>query len=60
MSLEEKWSKDKNPLEPVKNENLVCKTCEHCTSQVVSCVRFYKKPVSVLKGGVCSEYNKKQ
>ena len=58
MSLDEKWDKDRRPLEPVKNENLVCKTCEHRTSKVSSCVRFYTKPVSVLKGGVCNEYKK--
>lgn len=59
MSLDEKWDKDRKPLKPVKNENLVCKTCKNCTNKVASCVMFYTKPVSVLKGGVCDEYKKK-
>jgi hypothetical protein len=58
MSLDEKWSKEKNPLQPIKNGNLVCESCEHCTKAVVSCKIYETKPVSVLKGGVCYEYKK--
>ena len=58
MSLEEKWEKDKNPLQPVKNENLFCSSCRNKTDMTVSCKAYETKPVSVLKGGVCSEYKK--
>lgn len=56
MSLEQKWSKDSRPLQPVKNENLFCKTCKNKTEKTVSCKIFAVKPVSVLKGGVCDGY----
>lgn len=58
MSLEEKWSKDKNPLQPLKNENLICSKCKHCTDFVLVCDKYEEKPLSVLKGGVCYEYQK--
>lgn len=58
MSLDEKWSKDKKPIQPVKNDSLTCRTCKHKTDAVVSCDVFEIKPVPVLKGGVCSEYKK--
>lgn len=58
MSLDEKWSKDKKPIQPIKNDNLTCRTCKRKTDAVVSCEVFETKPVSVLKGGVCSEYKK--
>lgn len=58
MSLEERWDKDKNPIQPLKNSNLVCNTCEHCLKSVTECEVFTVKPISVLKGGVCYEYKK--
>lgn len=58
MSLEEKWSKDKRPLQPLKNENLTCNTCKYCTDYATKCKVYETKPVSVLKGGVCYEYQK--
>ena len=59
MSLEEKWTKDKNPLQPVKNERLTCRTCKkRYEDRTVDCKVFKVKPLSVLKGGVCSEYEK--
>ena len=59
MSLEEKWDKDKNPLQPVKNEDLTCRTCKHLIpDRVVDCKFYSVKPVSVLKGGVCDGYKK--
>lgn len=57
MSLEEKWEQDHHPLEPVKNENLYCYSCIHLIeNKTCSCKEYTTKPVSVLKGGVCSEY----
>lgn len=59
MSLKERWEKDKNPLQPVKNENLTCRTCKHkIPDRVVNCQFYETKPVSVLKGGVCDGYRK--
>ena len=57
MSLSEKWENDKNPLQPVKNENLTCRTCKHkIPDRTVDCKFYNVKPVSVLKGGVCYAY----
>lgn len=58
MSLKEKWEKDRQPLDPIKNENLVCIGCRHCTKSVTACGKYIVKPVSVLKGGVCYEFKK--
>lgn len=58
MSLVEKWEKDKQPLQPLKNDNLVCNTCRRCTTSVTSCGMYVTKPLSVLKGGVCRGYKK--
>lgn len=58
MSLEEKWKKERQPLQPLKNNNLVCNTCKLCTESVTECEAFRTKPLSVLKGGVCYEYKK--
>ena len=59
MSLSDKWEKETKPLQPLKNSNLVCNTCGHCLESVTQCEAFVTKPLSVLKGGVCSEYKKK-
>lgn len=59
MSLDEKWDKDKNPLQPVKNNSLTCRTCKNrFDDRTVDCKVYETKPVSVLKGGVCYEYKK--
>ena len=58
MSLADKWEKEHNPLQPVKNENLFCNSCKNKTNMVVSCKVYETKPVSVLKGGVCNAYKK--
>lgn len=58
MSLEEKWEKDKQPLQPLKNSNLVCNTCVSCQTSVTACAKYTVKPLTVLKGGVCYEYKK--
>ena len=58
MSLEDKWSKDKKPLSPIKNSDLTCNSCRFKTNQTASCNIYATKPVSVLKGGVCYEYKK--
>ena len=58
MGLEQKWNDDPAPLQPIKNENLVCKHCMNKTKAVASCEAYDVKPVSVLKGGVCYEYRK--
>lgn len=58
MSLEEKWEKDKQPLQPLKNSNLVCNMCAHCQQSVTACEMYTLKPLSVLKGGVCYEFKK--
>lgn len=59
MSLEAKWEKDKNPLQPVKNSGLTCRTCKHrFKDRTVDCEVYETKPISVLKGGVCYEYKK--
>lgn len=59
-SLEEKWSKDKNPLQPVKNKDLFCSSCKNIIeNKTCSCKVYSTKPVSVLKGGVCDGYKKK-
>jgi hypothetical protein len=58
MSLEEKWKEDKQPLQPLKNSNLVCNTCKKCLESVTECKAYTIKPISVLKGGVCYEYKK--
>lgn len=58
-SLDERWDKDKNPLQPVKNKELFCKTCDNILeNKTCSCKVYSTKPVSVLKGGVCDEYKK--
>lgn len=57
MSLEEKGEQYPHPLEPVKNENLYCHSCIHIIeNKTCSCKKYATKPVSVLKGGVCTEY----
>ena len=58
MSLEEKWSKDRNPLSPIKNSDITCNSCMFKTNQTASCNKYVTKPISVLKGGVCYEYKK--
>lgn len=58
MGLEEKWKKEKNPLQPLKNSNLICNTCHYCQESVTACEKYIVKPLSVLKGGVCYEYKK--
>ena len=58
MALEQKWLKERNPLQPIRNSDLICDTCKRCTKSVVSCEVYEIKPVSVLKGGVCYEYKK--
>ena len=60
MSLEEKWDKEKSPLSPVKNENLVCNSCSNKMKSVTQCSVYNVKPVSVLKGGVCNGYKKQK
>lgn len=57
-TLEDKWKADSTPFVLVKNENLTCRSCKHKTDKVASCEIFETKPVTVLKGGVCSEYKK--
>lgn len=58
-SLEEKWSKEKNPLQPIKNKDLFCNSCKYVIeTKTCSCKIFSTKPVSVLKGGVCDGYKK--
>lgn len=58
-SLEKRWEQDKNPLQPVKNQDLFCDSCKHVIpSKTCSCKIYSTKPVSVLKGGVCYEYKK--
>ena len=59
MALEDKWDKDVKPLLPIKNENLVCNTCANKTQSTTQCVEYYRKPLTVLKGGVCYGYKKK-
>lgn len=55
-TLEEKWNNDPIPFEPIKNEDLTCRTCDRKTDKISSCKVFSVKPISVLKGGVCGEY----
>ena len=58
-SLEKKWDKDKNPLQPVKNDDLFCNSCKNMIkSKTCSCKIYSTKPVAVLKGGACYEYKK--
>lgn len=58
-SLEQRWDQDKNPLQPVKNEDLFCNLCSNkIEDKTCSCKAYSTKPVSVLKGGVCYEYKK--
>lgn len=59
MSLEQKWETESQPLQPLKNSNLVCNTCKRCTESVTGCEMYSIKPISVLKGGVCYEYKNK-
>ena len=59
-TLEEKWKNDPKPFEPVKNENLTCRTCSKRTDKVSSCEIFDVKPLQVLKGGACIEYKQKK
>lgn len=56
MGLEEKWKDERKPLQPLKNNTLVCKTCKFCTESTTDCEKFATKPLSVLKGGVCDVY----
>lgn len=58
MSLDEKWTKDKQPLQPVKNDNLTCRTCSLKTDSTIGCKIYEVKPLKVLKGGACYEYKK--
>ena len=58
MSLEQKWDKEEKPLQPLKNSNLVCNSCAHCTKSTTACEVYEVKPITVLKGGVCYGYKK--
>ena len=59
MSLQEKWDKEKHPLQPVKNGDLTCRTCKNrFKDRTVDCKIYETKPISVLKGGVCNGYEK--
>ena len=59
MGLADKWEHEKNPIQPVKNEDLTCRTCKNrYKDRTVDCKVYETKPVSVLKGGVCSGYKK--
>lgn len=58
-SLEKRWDKDKKPLQPVKNDDLFCSSCNNVIeNKTCSCKIYSTKPISVLKGGVCYEYKK--
>lgn len=59
-TLKEKWENDPMPFDPIKNENLTCRTCSKRTDKVSSCEVFSLKPLQVLKGGVCFEYKKEK
>ena len=60
MSLEEKWEKDKHPIQPVMNEGLTCRTCRFKHETVIGCDVYEVKPLTVLKGGVCHEYKREK
>lgn len=65
-SLDEKFKNDQLKIEPVKNEDLICKDCKNryddselpCnTSQ---CEAFDIKPDEVFDGGDCIEYEQEK
>lgn len=64
--LDEKFKNDHMKVEPVKNDDLICKDCKKkyddtdlpCnTSQ---CEAFAVKPDEVFDGGDCIEYEKEE
>lgn len=64
--LDEKFKNDNMKVEPVKNDDLICKDCKKkyddtdlpCnTSQ---CEAFAVKPDEVFDGGDCIEYEKEE
>lgn len=65
-TLDEKFKKDKLKFNQIKNENLVCKNCRNkyddtdmpCNTS--KCKIYAVKPIEVLDGGMCYEYNKEE
>lgn len=65
-SLDEKFKKDELKFEPIKNEDLICKDCQHkyndnefpCNTS--KCEVYEVKPDEVLDGGSCNEYSKEE
>ena len=50
---------EQKPLKPLTNDDMVCKTCRYKDSnpkRALSCEIYSKKPLQVLKGGVCERY----
>lgn len=61
-SLDEKFKNDNLKFEQIKNDDLVCKTCKkkyddtNMPCNTSKCEAFNVKPVEVLDGGDCIEY----
>lgn len=52
---------DEGFMQPIRNDNLVCKDCRSCIPTRTDICEEYQnhKPVKVLKGGECPLYRKK-
>ena len=48
MSLGEKWDKDRKPLRPLLNEDLVCKDCIFVTEEISRCEMYEEKPEGII------------
>ena len=61
-SIDEKFKNDKLKVERITNNDLVCVTCKSkyddfdmpCNTS--KCAKYNLKPVHVLDGGACDEY----
>lgn len=64
--LDEKFKKDKLKFNQIKNENLVCRECKkkyddtNIPGNTSKCEAYGIKPIEVLDGGMCYEFENAQ
>lgn len=65
-ALDEKFKKDELKFERITNDNLVCKTCRkkyddtNMPCNTSKCEAYGIKPIEVIDGGMCFEYERQK